>query len=207
MSRNTNQTANRAHEGFDISMLISWDTYYYQWRVETAQQYEAWHAPTQFYGQFRSIDSASFTIATTAATASTLGSRSAVFLDSQEFEDGSFRATPQTNESVGPKKAKLPVRDYKQKSAEIWSRFEQGARKDTGQPKVFCKRCRASMGHGSAGSSGTNTMNTHYKSARCKNAVPAHDIVAGGSQPQQQRITNMPGIVSHVITRVRNFAS
>jgi len=199
MSRNNNQTGADEEETFDLSMLISWDDHHYQWTPETANNFEKWHKTTPFARQFRSMDATSFTTTTTAVTAST--SRSAVFSDSQEFESNLLRSPPRPN-LVGPNKARLPVWGQKRKTADIWSKFEQGARKDTGGPKVFCKRCRLSMGHGSAGSSGTSTMKTHLSSARCKAAVPNVDFAAGGSQPQQQRLTNMPGIVSHVRTRV-----
>ena len=204
MSRNNNQTRADEDESFDLSMLISWDVYHYQWTPETAGNFEAWHKTTPFYRQFRSMDANSFTTSTTAVTAST--NRSAVFTDSQEFDENLLRDTPRPNrfELVGPSKARLPVWDPKRKTADIWSKFEQGARKDTGEPKVFCRRCKTSMGYRIAGSSGTSTMNRHYKNARCKSAVPDVDIAAGRPRPQQQRLINMPGIVSHVRTRMGN---
>lgn len=48
-----------------------------------------------------------------------------------------------------------------------WRHFDQGARKSTGEPVIVCQKCSTILIHPSIKGSGTSTMTSHLKSARC----------------------------------------
>ena len=187
---NQNGPANTAR--FDISRLVKWDALHYVWTQETSQDFEAWYESMPYCQRVRALDrreSGSFT-----TTATTITNTSAVFSDSQETVGQSIPPFTTGRLGLDDFRGKNPRWGHGRKSAPVWEHFEEGATIRNGEPRVLCKRCRISMGHGSAGSSGTSSMRSHANSLKCRTA-------AGRDQVQQQRLTQMAGgVVSHVTT-------
>lgn len=54
------------------------------------------------------------------------------------------------------------------KKATVWQGFEQVAHEQSGQPKVMCKECKATLAHPAAKRAGTSSLQHHFAKGGCR---------------------------------------
>src|SRR5271156_4146061 len=71
-------------------------------------------------------------------------------------------------------------------SSDVWQHFHQVAHKNTGEPKVMCKRCGKILNHPHSSGHGTNAMKRHWeKTKACNKASTTNQVTLSGFLQKQ----------------------